>query len=228
MIDTNITFDNLATNDKKLQVFQGKYFEIIKCITDNGYTDELNRDIYAILNTMYQFINTIDTTSGLGQDKLRQAKDLSNSYYQAIMYLYTEKKIGFSPHAKLCCYLGQLVCRELLNSSWFKDAYGITDEQRLSLYYFDDKIGFLEKQKKQKALKPLGLTVEQFTNFVKLSRDYGYNIDRIITKGDNDKIFITLATQSLSVISNYYDRDGDFRKGLTFYIDALMDYTSSI
>lgn len=213
---------------KDFDIYVDAYVEIMRYLIHNGYTDKINYTIYEYLDMFYnyyRFIIGMKVEASNSITDMTYKKEIVTMYYRSMLDIYNAKKISSAPYMPLCNNLALLIARELSDRIWFSDAWGINNINDFKALNFTAKAGMLEKMKKQKAIKDLGISYDEFVELLKIIQDYAFYSDSISTDNVGNSAFCLVITKSIASIVYKDDRQGYLKDGIKYYMRDIRNYT---
>lgn len=227
MIDLNSIKELKTPGPNDFDIYINTYNEIMKYLIKNGYTNEIDFTIYDYLDMFYSYYNRIINMKMQPSSYITDMtykKELVTIYYKSMLEIYDRKTVTMTPYTELCNRLAILTVQELTDRIWFNAVWGICDNATFQATKFNAKIGMLEKMKRQKSIKDLGIDYDVFTELLQIIQDYAFSSTNMTTDNIGDSAFCMIITKSLASIIYRDDSRGYLKDGIKYYMVDIRNY----
>ena len=140
--------------------------------------------------------------------------------------IYDEEKVSINPYSEIASEISYYFLDEAMNQEWFKKYVGLRTLSEFEKKKYDESE--LLKGKRQRLLAPINVDSHKVDEYLKILKDYAFNISRIITTNDGDRAVFNVTDKICKSFLNHEDNDGYFAEGLKYYLNDMKNYKKSL
>ena len=200
-----------------LEAFSSRYVEICEYLLKYEFNSDLKEELRLLSAGLYELYQRVD-------DPLAQYKIVL--YQKYINKIYDEERVSINPYSEIASEISYYFLDEAMNQEWFKKYVGLRTLGEFEKKKYDDSE--LLKGKRQRLLSPINVDSRRVDDYLKILKDYAFNISRIITTNDGDRAVFNVTDKICKSFLNHEDNDGYLAEGLKYYLNDMKNYKKSL